>query len=390
MDPELRFPESEYRERARRVRDEMARRSIDVLLVLSPPNLCYLTGFESVWYPSRAPVGCVLARSGDTVVFVDYERHASLVDATALADDAIFYRYETAIDTLVEAFRVRGWLDGTVGIEWHTTTPSGPLVQEIARRLGEAGATVVSGDWTVDRVRLVKSAAELERVERASAIVDAAFQAIPGFVRPGMSELEIAARIDLEMAERGGEEPAVRTMVSAGPAVWCRTHGAPSRRPVERGDVMYVDACGVVDRYHVDVCRTYAIGADSPRAREILDHTAQSVELVRRGVTVGDSLDVAVQIAEQHVHERFGSEHVWWIGGYALGIALPPSWVGHVYLSNDSYEAFSWEPGYLTNYENILFDRERQVTASYMETLLMTPNGIRILSQVPRGLTVIE
>ena len=82
-------------------------------------------------------------------------------------------------------------------------------------------------------------------------------------------------------------------------------------------------------------------------------------------------------------------KYIWWIGGYALGIAMPPSWVGHVYLSNDAYERFRWQPGYVTNYENILFDREQQLTASYMETLLMTPDGPRILSRTPRTLTVI-
>jgi Xaa-Pro dipeptidase len=48
------FSTEEYRDRARRVRDEMARRSVEVLIVLSPANLYYLTGFESIWYPPRA------------------------------------------------------------------------------------------------------------------------------------------------------------------------------------------------------------------------------------------------------------------------------------------------------------------------------------------------
>src|SRR5262249_25048525 len=79
---------------------------------------------------------------------------------------------------------------------------------------------------------------------------------------------------------------------------------------------------------------------------------------------------------------------VWWVGGYALGIAVPPSWVGHTYLSNDAFESFTWEPGYVTNYENILFDRDRGFTASYMETLVMTESGIEALSRHPRELAV--
>jgi hypothetical protein len=50
------------------------------------------------------------------------------------------------------------------------------------------------------------------------------------------------------MADQGGESAAIRTMVSAGPDVWCRTHSPPSRRSLEVGDVMYVDACGVFNR----------------------------------------------------------------------------------------------------------------------------------------------
>jgi len=52
------------------------------------------------------------------------------------------------------------------------------------------------------------------------------------------------------------------------------------------------------------------------------------------------------------------------VGGYALGIAMPPNWVGHTYLSNDAFETFTWEPGYVTNYENILFDRDGGFLAS--------------------------
>ena len=153
--------------------------------------------------------------------------------------------------------------------------------------------------------------------------------------------------------------------------------------------MMYVDACGVYNRYHADVCRTFAIGRYHPAARAILEVTAQSVLEVQKAVRPGDPLDVAQRVAEEYVFSRFPRERVWWVGGYALGIAVPPSWVGHTYLSNDAYEQFTWEPGYVTNYENILFDRDQGFTASYMETLLMTEQGIEVLSNVPRTLTVV-
>ena len=386
--PGLPFPEAEYRDRARRVREELERRGVGVLFAMSPANLCYLTGFESVWYPPRAPLGVVVTRADDRLVFLDYERHETLVRKTALYDDAVFYRYEDALETIAAAFRDRGWCEGSIGIEWWTQTPGAPLVRELADRLRALGAQVVAGDWVVDRVRAVKSAAELECVRRAAQIVDAAFADLLETVQPGQTELQVAARLDSVMAAEGGEPAAIRTMVSSGPDVWCRTHSPPTRRVLEAGDVLYVDACGVFNRYHADLCRTVAIGRDHPEARSILEQTARSVEEVQRVVRPGDPLDVAQRVAEEFVFSRFPREQVWWVGGYALGIAVPPSWVGHTYLSNDAFEAFTWEPGYVTNYENILFDRERGFTASYMETLLMTESGIETLSRHPRELAV--
>jgi Xaa-Pro aminopeptidase len=383
------FSDREYRDRARRVRDEMARRDVDVLLVLSPPNLYYLTGFESIWYPPRAPVGAILAADSDRLVFVDYDRHRTLVEAIALYDEAVFYDYATAVADLCAAVRERGWHRRRIGVERWTQSPGAPMVDAIAAALAAGGADVVSGDWIVDRTRLVKSEAEQACVRRAAAIVDAAFASLSDYVRPGRTELEIAAHLTAAMAAQGGEEPAVRTMVSAGPDVWCRTHSPPSRRPVEAGDVMYVDACGVVNRYHADLCRTFAIGRDHAEARAILEQTAQSVEAVVAAVRPGDPLDVAQRAAEDYLYARFPKERFWWVGGYALGIAMPPNWVGHTYLANDAFETFTWEPGYVTNYENILFDRDGGYTASYMETLLMTERGIEALSKRPRTLTVI-
>jgi Xaa-Pro aminopeptidase len=383
------FADEEYRARARLVRDQMALRSVDVLLVLSPANLYYLTGFESIWYPPRAPVGVIVSRDDERLVFVDYERHETLVERIALYDDAVFYGYANAIAEILAAVRARGWASAAIGVERWTQSPGAPVVDQLVEGLAAGGARVVAGDWIVDRVRLVKSPAELESVRRAARIVDTAIASLADYVRPGRSELEIAAHINSTMAAQGGEEPAIRTMVSAGPDVWCRTHSPPSRRPVATGDVMYVDACGVYNRYHADVCRTFAIGRDHPAAREILAVTAGSVAAVQAAVRPGDPLDVAQRVAEEYVYSRFPADKVWWVGGYALGIAMPPNWVGHTYIGNDAFEQFTWEPGYLTNYENVLFDREAGFTASYMESLLMGPERIEVLSAQPRELTVL-
>ena len=106
-------------------------------------------------------------RDDERIVFLDYERHEHLVGISAHFDEAVFYRYDDAVATVAGAIRERGWAGGSVGIERWTQSPGAPLVDEVAEAIAATGARVVDGDWTVDRVRLVKSPAELERVRRA-------------------------------------------------------------------------------------------------------------------------------------------------------------------------------------------------------------------------------
>ena len=371
------FADAEYRDRARRVREEMRRRGVDVLLVLSPPNLCYLTGFESIWYPPRAPVGAILAANDERLVFVDYDRHRTLVERVALYDDAVFYDYSTAVADLRSAVGRRGWQrrrrsassagHSLRGRRWWTRSSRHWRARE--RTWSPAtGSSTGCG-------RQVGGRAGVRR--RAGQIVDAAFASLAEFVRPGRTELEIAAHVNAVMA---------RTVArSRRSAPWCRqgqtcgaapTHRRRGARSRSATSCTWTRA-GSSNRYHVDLCRTFAIGRDHPAARAVLEQTAGSVEAVREMVKPGDPLDVAQRTAEEYVFSRFPRERVWWVGGYALGIAMPPNWVGHTYLANDAFEPFTWEPGYVTNYENILLTASRATPRATWRRSSWARNGSR-------------
>jgi Xaa-Pro aminopeptidase len=386
MKPALPFPEFEYRRRRDRVRDEMAARGVDVLYVTSPPNLLYLTGYQAIWYPPRLPVGAVLVRDAPDVVAFDWVRHEGYVRDAVLCDDAVFFEYADAVDVAVEAFRSRGWLDGAVGLEESAANPSPALLDALTRGLTDAGGRVVSGDWVVDRVRLYKSDAELERVRTAADMADRAFERLAGELRPGISELEVSARIAALLAEEGSEIAATPPLVSSGPDAWRDTHAFPGHRLLQRGDVVSVDACGVVDRYHANLSRTYALGEVSPVARELLEQAAGSVDELVRAARLGEGPEAAAAAAERYVRERIAPERIWWVGGYALGLALPPSWVGHTYLANDGPQRCLLMPGYVSNFENVFFDEQEGFAADFIETVVMTETGLEVLSRLPRTL----
>ena len=85
---------------------------------------------------------------------------------------------------------------------------------------------------------------------------------------------------------------------------------------------------------------------------------------------------------------------MWFIGGYDLGIAIPPDWVGHTWLNSAAgTEKACFDPGYVTNYEN-QFDVVDEGwpggrDACSIETFLMTEDGLEVLSKLPREITVV-
>lgn len=386
---DLTFPVAEYRERVGRVRAELRARGVDVLLVTSPANLFWLTDYEASWYPPRLPVGLAVWAAREETLLLDWSRHAEFVPYDALYDEAEFFDYGSAHRTVAEQLDVRS-PRAVVALEWVSPTPSAAILAGIAEELRARGSRVVNGDWIVDGLRLYKSPAEVERVRAAGRIADEVFTELSSLIRPGMTELQLAALVTSLMSDRGAEVPAQHPLVSSGPSAWRDVHAFPSRRELERGDIVSVDASAVVDRYHVNLSRVYSLGGAHPGVAALLDAAGDSLDVLCSTARPGEDPAIAMAAAEAALRARVRDEDIWWTGGYALGIAFPPSWVGHTYLANDGPQRVTLETGYLSNFESILRNHEARFEAAAIDTVLMTPDGLEPLSTLPRELSIVE
>lgn len=387
MVPEtLPFPLAEYRRRQDCVRARMRTRGIDVLYVTSPANLLYLTGYEAIWYPSRLPVGVALAVDDEELVLFDWTRHDAYAASRVLCDALVLFDYADAAASVTGAFTARGWADRVVGVERYSANPAPAVLIALVEAMERAGATVTSGDGLVDGVSLYKSAAELACIRRAAAIADSAMRQLQSDLRPGMSEMEVSAHLTGLLAARGSGYAAMPPLVNSGPTAWADVHAFPTQRRLETGDVVVVDCCGVVEHYHANLGRSFLLGAADHPARAILDWAADGLGELLRLARPGEGPEIALAAAIGHVRQKVADENIWWIGGYALGLGLSPSWVGQAYLANDGAEKWTWQPGAVTNYETVLVDRRHGFAAECIDTVVMTEQGLDILSGLPRGL----
>jgi Xaa-Pro aminopeptidase len=252
--------------------------------------------------------------------------------------------------------------------------------EAIEEAIAAAGCKIGDATALIDRLLHLKSRAEVERIEAAGRVLDIGLRAAVEVIAPGVTELEVWGQMMLAMAKAGGQPAALHELVASGPVFL--PHAISGRRALRRDEIVYLDPCGVVDRYHANAARAVWIG-DPPDALVELYHRAAGGFRIfcaeaRPGRQVED-----VGKAMKAWHEDSGiSEIPSWCGGYDLGLAFPPDWVGPWMFDFDGAAPGKvFEAGMVTNLE-CLFG------TLLVDTIIYAEDGTRVLSTVPRELLV--
>jgi Xaa-Pro dipeptidase len=312
------FGLDEYRERVRRVREEMTDAGVEVLLVTAPENICYLTGFATTGY--HVFQALVLPVSDEPWLVLrnievrNAEQHSWIAEITAIDD------IDNPQDTLL------GTLDrvgsrSTIGYDHLTTWMSPFVVEAIRGRFGSERVLPVGG--IVERVRAVKSPRELEYITHAATIADAALVAGVSAVREAGTDSDVAAAVQAELARQGSGYTGSPAYVVGG-AASATSHATHDRRRIGAGEPVWMEIPASVHRYHACVSRTVSSGRGSPEVTRGFEAAAAAVEamveVARDGVTTGE-LDAVGRrvVASYGFAERWTNR-----AGYSLGLSFPP------------------------------------------------------------------
>lgn len=386
------FPEQEYHARKLRALQAMTEKGIDTLMVTSPVNIAYLTGYDMVWYYLRTPTGVAInAREGSTLFF-DLSYHEPTVGYHAVVDElCCFDSFHTAIETMLANLTERGWTSGRFALESWSRNPNGNVLAALKAGLTDKGAEVVDASWLVDDLRLIKSNLEADTLRRAAQIADLAMTEVGAAIYPGMTEMELAGIALATMMREGGGDPAIRVAVRSGPRFVAR-HSAPSPRKLGAGELVWVNFCGSFHRYHADLGRLFSLGEPDARWVGLIAQASRIADEVLGACRPGDPTQSLQDSTESAVDAAGLSSQVALLGGYDMGIAIPPDWVGHTFTKSErGFTVASYDPGMTTNFE-MLFkagpDWRGGAGGGFIETVLMTPDGLEILSSLPRQITV--
>lgn len=342
--------------------DFIQQNPLTAVLVSKRQNVRYFSGFAG-------SAGVLLLTPVDRKLFVDFryveqaERSAPDFEVVRSwgnpLDEAIHYLGENKPESL-------GYEEDCLTVaEFH----------KLVSRLGEFCLKPVH----LDGLRQVKTEREIERVVRAAQIADQAFARIVPLIRPGITEIEVAARLEFEMRQLGSQRTAFDTIVASGERS-ALPHGAASEKLLAAGDLVTIDFGAVYDGYHSDMTRTVCLGSADERQRHVYA-TVLAAQQAALSVVKGGVLCREVdRIARDRIQSAGYGDYFGHGLGHGVGLAIHelPRLSPHAEnLPLAAGMVVTVEPGvYLPGWGGVRIE----------DLVMVTDEGCRILSQTPKAL----
>jgi len=333
------FPLDEYKARLAAVRRRLAERELDAMLVTTPENVCYLSGFETAGH--FAFLGLLVPLAGEPICVARALECPGVAALTGLQRIVPYADVDDPMRVMADVVGAARLAGRRVGIErscWFFTAA------QQDRLLSYAGAI----DWRdasllVEQERVVKSEPEIALMREAAVATTAGMLAGIGSVGVGVSEDEVAAQMHLAMIRAGSEWPAIAPFVAAGER-GAIGHATWRGRRLRRGDPVFLELAGCRRRYHAALLRTVFVGEPDAAARSafavVQEAYAAAAEAVRPGVSAGEVDRAARAVIAASPFGAVQASR----SGYSMGIASSPDWgEGHI-LSMKTGEARVLEP----------------------------------------------
>lgn len=370
------FPTSEFQDRVSRVQSEMAQHGIDLLLLHAPENIYYLTGHQTSGYFAYQVV--VLKQDGDPQLLLRYLERGNVDEYSWLSNAATWKEGDDVVKKTLDLLRAMGADNRVVGVEkrsWFLTTA---VAEALAG--GLSGCQFVDASLLVDRVRLVKSAAEIGYLRRAGAIAEVEQRAALEVLTDGVTEAEVAAAVFHAGVTAGCEYTGLPHHIMSGYRYdVCHANWTP--KVIRRGELVLLELYGCVERYHATQMRTVSMGPPSDEVRHAVDIVVAAQEAGFAAMRPGASaleVDALVREPIRKIRPDYYNRT-----GYSTGIGFPPRTAEWDALDFNEHDDWELKPG-------MVFHMLALASGfGISETVVVTDSGVdRLTPSNPRELLI--
>ena len=282
---------------------------IDAMLLSSAPGEFYGVGFHGEGY--------VVVTAGECRYFTDsryIEAAEKTVTGAAITMTDRNRSYPALLQQAIDDLGIRklGFEDRYMTVAQYNYLNNALQVE------------LVPAQGLVNGLRAAKDQEELDAMVKAQRIAERAFDEILKFIKPGVTEKEIAAKLEYDMLRFGAQKMSFDPIVVSGPN-GSLPHGVPGDKKVESGEFITMDFGCIYGGYCSDMTRTVALGEPTEEMKKVYNVVLQAqlagLAASKAGVT-GKSIDAAARkvIEDAGYGEYFGHGY-----GHSVGIEIHES-----------------------------------------------------------------
>lgn len=353
---------------------------VDILVTFSPQNVFYLTGMDS---ENLFDYQCaVLAPDMDAPMLVIFEFELARADNSAVVDD--IRSYGTFDDPIAFTLEQLAALPGKRIALDRSTLPVARYGSLVA---GLDAFELADAFGLVEGVRLVKSEAELQLMERAAALTDTGVAAATSTVAEGVEDRVVAAATVDAMYRAGSDILCWGPVVAAGYRAGA-AHSTFNGHRIGRGETVFLELTGAVSRYVSPLMRTIVAGEPSTEMLRVEAAVKAALEAIRTNARPGAAArDVAADgraalegVLEGHIfHHYFG---------YPVGIGYPPTWIESLGFFIRADNDRPLEAG-MAFHLPMSIRKYGEYGVNLSHTLVVEEGGARVLGSSPARLAVV-
>ncbi len=380
----LHFEPEEFAARRDRLMMVMAEQKLDAILLFAQESMYWLTGYDTFGF---CFFQCLVVKSDGSQVLMTRSADLRQARQTSNIENIVIWADRDNANPAADLRELLNDLDllgKRIGVEYQThglTAANGRKLDEQLAAFGQ----IVDASGLVDRLRVLKSPAEIAYSRKAAELGDEALDAALKLIKAGADEGDILAAMQGAIFAGGGDYPANEFIIGSGEdALLCRYKAG--RRKLTKNDQLTLEWAGVYRHYHAAMMRTVLTGKASKRHLELYDAAREALEAVEEAMTpastFGDVFDAHSRVMEAHDLTR----HRLNACGYSQGARFTPSWMDMPMFYAGNPERI--QPDMTLFAHMIIMDSDSGTAMTLGRTYLTTNGAAEPLSRQPLDLIV--
>ena len=349
--------------RVQKLRQKLHEEGVDAILVTRPENQRYLSGFTG-------GDGALVITQSDALLLTDFRYYEQVAEE---APDFQLVKVEGKVSKVLKQV-LKEHPVGALAFE----SSHVPFSEYQEWKRATRGVRWVPMEDAVESLRMIKDDDELAKMRKAIAIADAACDHIRGFVRPGMTEKQVAWELESYMRTHGAEGLAFPLIVGSGPN-GAKPHAVLQERPIQNGEAIVLDLGARVDGYHSDLTRTICLGKPDKKLQKIYDIVLRAQLAAEAGARSGMKGQEVDALARQVIDAAGYAEHFGHGLGHGVGLAV------HEDPGAGPTGTVAFEPGMVCTIEPGVY-LPGWGGVRIEDIVLFTANGVEVLTHARKEL----